>query len=73
MIIIIIQYCHKCKSKEKEGRKKRVTSSVVYTVYLMTTIVYITTVHDKQKNGQMAGFHTGFFGGEEKNYMWYNA
>ena len=39
------------------------TSSVVYTVYLMTTIVYITTVHDRQRNGQMAGFHTGFFSG----------
>ena len=41
----------------------RVTSSVVYTVYHMTTIVYITSVHDKQRNGQMAGFHTGFFSG----------
>ena len=27
----------------------RVTSSVVYTVYHMTTIVYITTVHERTK------------------------
>ena len=51
----------------------RVTSSVVYTVYLMTTIVYITAVHVRQRNGQMAGFHIQDFfgGGGEELYVVY--
>ena len=37
---------------KKEGRNKgyvKSASSVAYTVYHMTTIVYITTVHERTK------------------------